>query len=175
MRLKLINFIIFVVGLVSNPVMAKEIKVVLKLSSVQAEKTEEKKGDDVYFSITEYSSLGHSKEDRVPVSPAHWLSKQLSGVKNIPLWEASLKENEEVKLIISLNEQDFPPWDVDDLLGSAQLSLKNHAGKLEKEWSIPVFEETKEVEIQHPFSNPQAYLFKGAGAQYRVAFFVEEK
>lgn len=151
---------------------AKTLPVSVKLAEIKAEKTSEKKGDELYFHVTKYSNLGHSVESRIPIFPEHWLSKQLNKVKNVEIWKGSLKEGESIKLIISLLDQDLPPWDADDLLGSAQLMLSNQKGKLKTEWVVPVFEETEEVEMLKP-GKPQHYLFKGAGSLYDVAFSVE--
>ena len=174
MRLfKLINFLIlsfFLIGIAE----AKEIKVEVKLTDIKAIKTEEKGGDELYFDTIEYSSLGHSKEARIPAKPLHWLSSQLSGVKNVVLWQGTVQDDESIRVILTLVEQDLEPWEVDDMLGSIQLNLANKSGKLTKEWIVPVFEETDEVEMLKK-GDPQRYLFKGDGAKYEVAFKVDQK
>ncbi len=154
---------------------SKEIHSVVKLTDMRVEKTSDAGGDNLFFTITQYRSGGGKQEERIPIYPLHWLSRQLSGVKRVILWEGDIQEGESVKLICSLIEQKFPPWDLDDfMIGSAELVLANQKGKLKKKWSISAFEEKGEVEIQK-LANPQRYIFKGAGSRYDVAFLVEQK
>jgi hypothetical protein len=174
MRLyKLISFFLLV-WFCQSAAVAKEITVAVNLVDIKTEKPSEARGDEIYFHLTKYSSLGTSKEERLPVFPLHWLSKQTNSIKNVVLWQGLLQEGESVKLIISLLEEDLPPWDADELLGSAQLTLTNKSGKLTKEWTIPVFEETQEVEMLK-VAEPQRYVFKGDNAIYDVAFHIDQK
>jgi len=122
-------------------VWAEAIPVRIHLNSIEAIKTSEKGGDELYFDITQYSNKGQAKTNRLPEAPLHWLSKQLPEVKDVALWEGMVQDNEEMKVIISLVEQDNPPWDVDDLIGSALLILQNKKGVLLYRWELPVFEE----------------------------------
>lgn len=158
----------------STITVAKDLSVTVKLVEIKSEKNQESKVDELYFHTTMYSSLGKNTEGRVPVFPMHWPSKQLSKVNNVVLWQGRLKEGESIKLMISLLEQDLPPLEADDVLGSAEIKLSNQNGQLKKEWLIPIFEEKKEVEMLKP-GDPQRFLFKGAGALYTVAFRVEQK
>jgi hypothetical protein len=165
---------IILMGFCLNVALASELKVVLKLTDIRVKKTIEHEGDDVYFNITQYSSLGHSSESRVPIYPAHWLSKQLSNVKQLELWEGTLKPSESVKLVIALSEQDPRPWDTGYLIGAVTLTVKNKKGRLEHTWDIPVFEEKNEVEMLKSDS-PKRYVFKGGRSRYDVAFQVEQR
>lgn len=160
--------------MLAGSVFAKEVSILLKLVDIKAEKTSEAAGDELYFDITQYPNLGRPRSDRIPLYPLHWVSNQLSQAKNVILWEGSLAEGESIKLILSLVEQDNPPWDMDDLLGSAELVLANYQGKLKKEWSIPSFVTAKTVEMKKKAS-PQRYIFKGDNSRYDVALVVEQK
>lgn len=168
---KLIGFI-FLSILLSAEVVAKELTVSLKLVNIRAEKTTELGEDEVYFNITQYSSLGYSNETRIPTYPGHWLSKQLPAVKDLVIWKGVIKENEAVKLIVSLGEEDSLPWDPNDLIGAAQLELENKAGKLQQAWKVPIFEEKEEVEMLKK-GKQERFIFKGADSRYDVAFEVE--
>jgi len=153
----------------------KEIYSVVKLTNMRVERTSDAGGDNLFFLITQARAEHKPQEERIPIYPLHWLSKQLAGTRNIVLWEGEIKEGESIKLVYSLIEQKFPPWDLDDLMiGSAELILSNHKGKLKKVWRVPNIEEKSEVEIQK-LANPQRYIFKGAGSRYDVAFLVEQK
>jgi len=168
---KLIGFI-FLGVLVFGEAMAKDLAVTLKLVDIYAEKTADPSGDAVYFNITQYSNLGHSKEGRVPAYPGHWLSKQLPSLKNLTLWRGSLKENESIKLILSLGEQESSAWEVSTSIGAAQLTLENKGGKLKKTWTVPIFEEKEEVEMLKK-DDKERFVFKGAGSRYDVGFEIE--
>jgi hypothetical protein len=156
-----------------SPVFAKDLSVVIKLHSVEVRKTSEKSGDELYLDVTQYSSLGSSRTDRIPKAPLHWKSSNLAQVKDLSVWEGSLKAQEEVKIILSLVEQDFPPWDLDDLIGSCQLILMNNQGKLETKWGLPVFEEKVEV-VMSAKANPQFFVMKGDNSEYNISFSVHE-
>lgn len=182
MYVRILTFIagllIFSFANVSNIALAAPLSLVVKLSDIKVEKTSEKKGDEIYFSITEYSSLNRSKETRVPVQPTHWLSQNVDKLKNVVLWQGTIQESEEIKLIISMMEQDSPPWNPDDLIGNAELTIKNEKGTLHKEWKAPIFAETSEVEMKkEPVTTvgkePQRFVFKGEKAHYDVAFDVQ--
>lgn len=153
---------------------AKDISVIIKLDRIEVRKLSEKMGDELYIGVTQYSSLGHSKTDRIPAKPAYWLSRQLSLVNNVVLWEGDIEEDEETKVILSLVEKDLSPWDVDDLIGSAEIVLTNQKGQLKKQWGIPVFEERVEVDMEKP-GNPQRFLMKGDKSEYSLQFRVDEK
>ena len=151
----------------------KETYFVVKLTDMKVEKTSDAGGDNLFFLVTQSRDESKAQEERIPIYPLHWLSKQLMGVKNVILWQGEIKEGEVVKLTYSLIEQKFPPWDLDEfMIGSAQLILSNHKGKVKKVWSVPDFDEKNDVEIQK-LTNPQRYVFKGAGSRYDVAFRVE--
>lgn len=150
---------------------AVAIPVRINLNSIEATKTSEKSGDELYFDITQYSNQGHTKTLRVPAAPLHWLSKQLPDVKNALLWEGMVEENEEMKVIVSLVEQDNPPWDVDDLIGSALLILDNRQGVLRYRWELPVFEERVEQQMLKS-DNPQSFIMKGDNSNYNVSLQV---
>ncbi len=165
--------LIFIAGLMGAQVL-NAMEVTVKLTDVRAERTLEKEGDEIYFNITQYSNQHKPQDLRIPVYPSHWLSKQLSKVKNVILWQGTVEKGESIRLILSLLEQDSPPWDLDTMIGSTELTLENRQGKLIKTWGIPAFEKRQEAEMLKP-SDPQRYVFKGAGSRYDVAFLVEQK
>lgn len=152
---------------------AKEQKIAVYLKSIDAQKTSEKAGDEIYIDITQYSNMGGSKILRVPELPLHWRSKDLAQVKDLKLWEGTVQDNEEFKLIFSVVEQDNPPWDVDELIGSSLLEIENNEGKLKYHWELPVFEDRVEQEML-PGENPKRFIMKGEHSQYAVDFVVKE-
>lgn len=157
---------------------SNEVRAVIKLTRITADKTTEPDGDELYFNITSYSSLGRSRTERIPQEPAHWDSKYLDKVKDIILWEGSLQDAEEVKLILSVVEQEFPIWQDDELIGGAQVMLENKKGALKHEWVAPHFDEQTDVEMKGesaPHAKDAVFLLKGAGAVYEVAFSIEQK
>ena len=89
------------------------------------------------------------------------------------LWEGLLQNKEAIQLVVSLIEQDMPPWDLDDHIGSVKITLANDNGKLQTKYSIPNFQDQPEV-IQ-PNSKYPLFILKGDGSQYKVAFEVKQK
>lgn len=161
----------------STPLLADDIPARVTLDSIAVVKPSEKSGDEIYFDITQYSNQGQSKTSRLPAAPQHWLSKQLSEVKNVTLWEGIVRDKEEVKVIFSVVEQDFPPWDVDEMIGSALLVLENVNGRLQYRWELPVFEEKVDQamvnkNIFKPGESLQNYVMKGDNSNYQVALKV---
>ena len=138
----------------------------IELVSLKAKKLSEESGDEVYFTVTEYSNLRQPEHYRIPMYPTHWLSKNLDQVKNLSLWQYDLEEGESVQLILTLIEHDVPPWNVDDHLGSVKLNIKNHQGQLETKWGVPDYDDdTESTEIR-----PMTYTFKSPAALYEVEF-----
>lgn len=135
----------------------------LKLEGIEKIHAQESHGDELYFSITEYSSSEAARHYQVPDFPTHWLSDYLGSVKNIVLWKRDLNEGESVSLIISLVERDVPPWNVDDLLGSVKLKVKREKNRLLKEWSIPNQSNTKKL-----MDHMNAFVLTGDEGEYHL-------
>lgn len=146
-------------------------QVTVMLDSIEAEKLSKKSGDKIYINITESSNLGSSHTTRMPEKPILSFLKQSSEFKNLKLWQGNIRENEEIKLIFSVVEEDFSPWDIDNLIGSAQLILSKKNGKLDTKWELPIFEENTVIQVQG--KSPQ-YLMKGEHSHYRVSFSFAE-
>lgn len=151
--------------------LAKDLEVSINLLTIEALKTSERLGDEVYFSVTEYSSKSTPKLFRVPMFPLHWLSRELPQVKNVNLWTGELKEEESVLLILSLIEQDLEPWNVDDHLGSVQVKLANKKGKIVAQWGQPKFSDQPKVE--QPDTKVPKFIMFGEASKYVTVFQVE--
>jgi hypothetical protein len=154
-------------------VMAKDLNVVVKLMQIDAKKYSEKAGDELYFSMTEYSSNSVPTITRVPGLPKHWISKELPDVKNVTLWEGKLQDNESVLLILTLLEQDVPPWDADDHIGSTQVKILNKNGMLQTQWGLPQFRD--QPKVQQPDPSVPKFMMFGANSEYVTLFRVELK
>jgi hypothetical protein len=102
---------------------SKNLEVVVKMVDIVVEKTADKDFDDLFFNITQYSNLKVESESRIPEFPKHWLSKQLSSLKNVILWRGKIEAGETLQLVLSLMEQDSPHWDPDDAIGAAKVIL----------------------------------------------------
>lgn len=148
----------------------KGLQLTVKLAQLSATKTSEK-SDELYFSITQYSSQTVPAINRVPMFPLHWRTKDLATLKDITLWEGTLKNDESVLLVLTLLEQDVPPWDADDHIGSAQVRLANKNGKLTSEWGMPHFKDQPKV-VQKDAKVPKFEMF-GADSQYVTVFKIE--
>ena len=75
-----------------------------------------------------------------------------------------------MKVIFSLVEKDVAPWNLDDLIGSVELTLICENGKMIPKWIIP------NQTITHKIDNQKdGFLFSGKNAQYRAIFKLEQK
>lgn len=160
--------VVIAIALVSFSAMAKPQMVEIKLVSIEAKKVTEKDGDELYFATSSYPSTDNPQILRVPMYPVHWLSKDLSKVKNVTLWEGVVVDNSSTLLIFSLLEQDASLFETDDHLGSAQLKITNLDGKVTKTWGQPKFKDQPKVE-----SRPgNEYIMFGDNGEYIVKFKV---
>lgn len=162
-------FILFISMVVLPAQAADEMKLVLKLDSIEKKDVQEERGDELYFNITEYSSVDAARHYQVPDFPTHWLSPYLENVKDVSLWKKSLIDGESVELIVSLVERDVPPWNVDDLLGSVKLKLKWENNKLQKQWSIPNEENTSFID-----NETNEFAFTGDDGNYHLKLHVKQ-
>ncbi len=109
------------------------------LLSITAHRIGEKTGDELYMTITTYPSEGKPSHYRIPKFPSHWMADKLGQINDIKLWKESIKPDQAVTIVFSLIEQDVPPWNTDDLIGTIQLHLKNVNGQIESKWHVVNF------------------------------------
>ena len=151
----------------SNPT-----EVIVKLDAITVNKPVK---DKIYIEITEYSSINKAKEYRIPSYPKHWLIKDLPKLKNTTLWKGTIQDSENKKLIISLVDNDFPPLDSDQPLGSVKLTLTNKNDKINIDWDKAGFKEP--INIQKIASNDGSdhviFKMQGKRSEYTVGFFVK--
>lgn len=142
--------------------------VTLKLNFIEKIKSAETMGDELYFHVTEYSSMTKPVHTLVPDYPIHWLSHYLENVKNVTIWERSLKEGEAVELALSLTERDAPPWNLDDLVGTLKVKFKQEGGTLVQHWSSMSPQAIAQPKAAKQEPNEQRFLV-GDGS-YRLGF-----
>lgn len=160
--------VIIVLSLVSFIAVAKPQAIEVKLIDIEVIKPNERNGDELFFSISEYSSNGDPKMLRVPMFPLNWKSRNLKSLTNVTLWKGVVNDDSSVLLIFSLLEQDIPFIEVDDHIGSAQLKIVNKKGTISKVWGQPKFKDQPKVEQKAG----SEYLMFGADSEYRVKFNV---
>lgn len=149
----------------------KILHVTVKLLKIQAMKNVEKSGDEVYFSISEYMVKKEPILTRVPIFPLYWKSKDLSMIQDVVLWSGDIKIDHSASVVLTVMEQDLPPFNPDDLIGSVQVKLKNNKGKIASEWSIPKYRD--QPKIEQPDSKVPKFFMYGDGSKYAVVFSVE--
>jgi hypothetical protein len=168
----LLSGLLFLGGSVAETLQAEE-ALQLKLIHLQGEALSEENGDEVYISVTKYSNLSHPEEFRIPSSPNNWFFKRLNEANNVTLWQGNLVQGEEIKLMISIAEQDFPPWDVDDLIGTLQVTLKEVKGRLVEEWRIPTMDGQPKIEDRGPVSGKgRRFILHGDNSRYEAELIV---
>ena len=161
---KLITGLGMGLALIPLLVHAMEDQLTLKLTHIERIKSTEERGDELYFSITEYSTKVHPRHYVVPAFPSHWLSDQLEKVNNIELWTRKLQEDEAVTVLVSLIESDAPPWNVDDLIGTVKLKAINHNEQIKTQWQIPNDKYAKKLG-----GSDNSFSLTGDGGQYHIS------
>lgn len=146
---------------------AQGAELTVKLQKLEKLQPTEKAVDELYFSITEFPAQGKASHYQIPSFPAHWLSSHLANVKDVMLWQKTLQKCEPTEVLISLVEEDLPPWNPNDLLGSVQLKISCDNGKLVQSWSIPNPEITSQV------NHDTVYSFEGEKMKYQATFKFE--
>lgn len=156
---------LLVVGLGVEVWAASESDLAVQLQRIEKIKSQEKSGDELYISVTEFPKDGTPKHYQIPSFPTHWLSEHLSSIKDVTLWERSSKGCADNKVVFSLVEEDIPPWNLNDLIGSVVLEMKCENGKQSHTWTIPNPSVTEPVE-----GVKDAFIFKGDNARYQAFF-----
>ena len=144
---------------------------ILKLDTITVNKSVK---DKIYMEITEYSNIARAREYRIPTYPKHWLVKDLPKLKNTVLWQGIVKQSENKELIISLVENDFPPLDSDEPLGSIKLILNNKNNKVNINWDNAGFKEPIQIQKVTDKQSPNHIKFKMKNKhnEYTIEFLV---
>lgn len=190
MKIKALLF--FTLAFFATSGYAKSLDVSLYLNKIQARIQNEKKNDEIYFSIIEYTSAHNaSKYYTMPYSSHkhrhfssphtsntghpifHWNSSDFHKLNNIRIWSQKLAPGQGVELYLSVVEHDTPPWDLDDSIGAIKIKLLNRQGKLLSRWS---YLGGAQAGNQHVTSNDAIkmhhYVFSGSGAKYHISFYL---
>lgn len=147
---------------------AQSIESKVMLTSVKQIKKTERHGDELYLSVTSFPTKGKAKHKRFPHHPLFWPGRHIAKVKDVKIWKGKLKKDAGVRLLISLVEQDSPPWDIDDEIGSVDLKLHNNNGKLEIEWNRPNRSDGKKLTVKS-VGEDISINFSGKGQSYEVS------
>jgi len=148
--------------------------VAVNLLHLKALNTSERGGDELYMSVTVYPSQGKSSTKQIPQRPLHWLNKHLEKINNLNLWSGDLAPGQSVSILLSLMEQDAPPWNTDDLIGTVRVHIKNDNGKLISSWSMPNrIDSPTEVYTKH--GPAKLFELTGEGARYQAYFLLTNK
>ncbi|GAB4392479.1 MAG: hypothetical protein Tsb005_06680 [Gammaproteobacteria bacterium] len=154
----------------SVPSYTKTVSVVLH--NIRLAKRDEHSGDELYLTTTAYTDKPKQRPEhqRIPRFPIYWISSHLEPLKNVPVWQGKLNDNENVTLIFSLMEHDAPPWDTDDLLGTVKLHLTNKAGVIESDWRLPNHADGKPLVVQTNAGEIEQFVFLADRAVYELGF-----
>lgn len=161
--------IIYSISFIGNQAWAQAEHFAVKLHRLESLHAQEKSGDELFISVTEFPMQENPIHYQVPNFPSHWISKYLPNIKDVVVWKKTLKQCEPVDLLISLVEEDLPPWNVNDLLGSVELKIKCVNGKPQEEWLIPDPKNTSKIT-----SESNAFSFTGKNAEYHAVFKLED-
>jgi hypothetical protein len=114
----------------------KNIEPDLTMRSIEETFRAKRHGSKFYMTVTAYPSNQKATYQRIPVEPLEWPRKSLDQIRDVSMWRAKLADGEAVTLMISLVEEDVPPWFTDDLVGTISIHMKNEHGKLVEKWSV---------------------------------------
>lgn len=118
----------------SKPTKANLLRPAIQLDSIVPLKGTEKAKDEVYVSVSEFNSNGKNRYYTIPQSPVYWPEKSVNQISNFQLWQGKLPAAAATEVVISLIEQDTPPWNLDDLISVIKVKMMNDAGQLHYEW-----------------------------------------
>jgi hypothetical protein len=153
-----------------SPLQAKQMEQYsIKLDSLKAIKQQERLGDELYVSISEFTQGSEPRHYQIPAYPAHWVSKYLNQINHLTIWQRPLNQCESTDVVISLVEEDFGPWSNEDLIGSVRLHIRCDNGKMTTHWDIPNKKITTPVN-----GKPNVFTFSGNNAKYEATFSVSE-
>lgn len=140
----------------------------INLLSIQVVSSSESRGDEIYFNLTEFHHDRTVTHFAFPEPPSVWKSKDLAQVKPTLLWKQTIEQGQPLELMITLVEHDNPPWDVEDVLGTIKIHLRNNDGKLINNW---VVEKTADIKtLETPQGNIKRVKFSGNHGDYIVDF-----
>ncbi|MBS0288107.1 MAG: hypothetical protein JSR17_12480 [Proteobacteria bacterium] len=140
----------------------------IKLKALDVVKTQEKGGDELFISVSEFPAQGKPLHYQIPSYPTHWLSKYLVNVKDVVLWKKQSSTCMPAELLITLVEEDFEPWNMDDAIGSLELKIDCVNGKAVEKWTIPTQKSGANVTQQG-----NTFTFEGDGAKYKATFSID--
>ncbi len=107
----------------------------LYISKIVPKNSQEENGDELFFEILEIDNNNKKVIFRVPQFPSYWTTNKLDQINDFLLWKGVLKEGMEKTLIISLIDQDFPPWNNNDIIGIIKVELTLIDGNIQSKWS----------------------------------------
>jgi hypothetical protein len=141
----------------------------LILNHIQAVKSSEGSGDELYLSL----SVNHGNKStsylRIPEKPIHWTASYLDKIKQLTIWSDSLQDGESVSIMVSLVESDDSVLNPDDVIGNIQVKFKNQNGVLETKWSMPNRMEGPTA-VSGKKGEIQKFLFMGEDGAYELFF-----
>ena len=160
------------------PAYAQSIQAEVNVLSLKVLKQKEIGKDELYLSFAEYRSHQKPKIFRLPKHRIAWTSEMVNRVKDLKVWEGNIKEHESMQLVISLMEQDSPPWDLDDLIGTASVKLCNQCTDdkdLKVQWAVPSQVGELAQEESRTDSNIHKIRFSGPHGEYELILQVKTK
>ena len=171
-------FIIYIISLLisSELVFAKNFAYPsLYIKSIQTKKIQEKQHDELFLQLIEKPNKKVTNLYRIPPFPLYWHNLELPSISNYPIWTGLIQNNQIVLLKIDLMEQDFPPWDNNDILGSLVLTLHNINGVIQNTWDIQSNNKITHKAIINQTEHIQKIKFLKNDSYYIVEFGLTEK
>lgn len=95
--------------------------------------------DELYYSIFETHQNDDKSNDKLtrePEFPLYFSSNRIQHLKDYIMWRGLMRNGDTIKLAITLMEQDFPPWNPDDLIGVLNINVFFSTSNLKVDWNI---------------------------------------
>lgn len=152
---------------------AKTVQKQLMIDNFEVTQAVEAMGDEIYLMVTVLNSKGDDKQYTIPNYPVTWPSESVERIDNLVVWEGGIDEGESTEIIVELVEQDAPPFNVDDSLGSARIKLENNKGNVVAEWDS--FHHTSEYTQEETKQGEKyRYHFNGHGGKYSAHLHLKD-
>jgi hypothetical protein len=157
--------------LMATNTLAEGVNIALIMDKLTPYQLSEGGGDEVYLDFLIYPPKGRGQHFLMPHKPLHWPSFMLKKLNHVVLWQGKLLPGDKTKMLASLLEKDFPPWNRDDLIGSFSLILENKKGQLV--YALNACKTTKPSFL--PMTVPlKPLMLAGNGMRYELKLSLEK-
>jgi len=163
--------VLIFISLLFTVVSCNAVEINLILKSIEAIKMQERNNDEVYLIITQYLPNGKAEEYRLPTFPHHWPAAILPQISDLSIYSQDLAQGDEIKLVVSLLENDASLFNASEHLGSAVVHIVNQENKITAKWEIPKYRDQPNTAIED-IGNMKLFKFQGIHGTYQLGLLL---